>query len=219
MVITADHVLGPRWRCYILDLFDGDLRTGRSYDRVFLPNRVAVTSLQLPEQVISLYQGPLAIMAEGMVIYPLSLQVSELSLVIEIVIWKGPSDAIFINQIVLTCVFIDFCALIVLRGLLVGASTHGLMLIMRAWPGCYLINGLGLDRAKGEKSNFSRHRVTIRLNRVNGLIFWMALRGTDRRRCIIAAIRTDIIDRGRPWQSFLCLAQDRFFCADFKYLW
>ena len=116
---------------------------------------------------------------------------------IEIVIRKGPSDAIFLKQ-VLSCVFIDFCALIVLRGLLVGASAHGLLLILGARPGCYLINGLGLDRPQGEESNFSRHRVTMRLNRVNGLIFGMALRGTDCRRCIIAAIGTDIIDRGRP---------------------
>ena len=114
-------------------------------------------------------------MAEGMVIYPLSLEVSELPLVIEIVIREGPSDAIFIKQDVLTCVFIDFCALIVLRSLLVGAFAHGLLLIVGARPGCYLINGLGLDRPQREESNFSRHRVSNILNRVDGLVLGMAL--------------------------------------------
>ena len=81
-----------------------------------------------------------------MVVYPLSLKVSKLPLVIKIVIRKGSSDAIFIDQDVLTCVFIDFCALIVLRGLFVGASAHRLLFIVGTGPGCYLINGLGLDR-------------------------------------------------------------------------
>ena len=85
-----------------------------------------------------------------------------------------------------------------LRGLLVGASAHRLLLIVGPRPGCYLINGLGLDRPQGEKSNFSRHRVSNRLNRVDGLILGMALGGTDRGRCIIAASGADIVDRGRP---------------------
>ena len=85
-------------------------------------------------------------MAEGVVIYPLSLQVAELALVIKIVIRKGPCDAIFIKQDVLTCIFIDFCALIVLGGLFVGAFAHGLLLVVGARPRRYLINGLGLDR-------------------------------------------------------------------------
>ena len=116
---------------------------------------------------------------------------------IEIVIRKGPSDAIFLKQ-VLSCVFIDFCALIVLRSLLIGAFAHGLLLIVGARPGCYLITGLGLDRPQREESNFSRHRVSNILNRVDGLVLWMALRSADCRRCIIAAICAYIVDRRRP---------------------
>ena len=86
MISTADYVLGPRGRRYILDLLYRGFRAGWSNDRVFLSHCVAIAGLQLPEQVISLYQGPLAIVTEGMVIYPLTLKVSELPLVIEIVI-------------------------------------------------------------------------------------------------------------------------------------
>ena len=83
-----------------------------------------------------------------------------------------------------------------LRGLLVGASTHGLLLVVGARPRCYLINGLGLDWPQGEESNFSRHRVSNCMNRVYSLIFGMALRGADGGRCIIAA--ADIVDGWRP---------------------